>query len=93
MLKKAAMNLLVKHLNPNEIRGLTKEFQNLDQDRTGFLTHREITEIIKKHSVGEGVTQSEIDEIINQIDYAGNQKINYSEFIAATLDVSKYLTE
>ena len=52
-----------------------------------------MTEVIKKHQFGAEVSQAEIDDIINQIDYAGNQKINYSEFIAATLDVSKYLTE
>jgi Ca2+-binding EF-hand superfamily protein len=46
------MNLLVKHMHPKEIRELTKEFQNLDEDKSGFLTHREMTEVIKKHQFG-----------------------------------------
>lgn len=46
MLKRAAMNLLVKHMNPKEIRALTKEFSNLDEDKSGFLTHNEIAEVI-----------------------------------------------
>ena len=32
-------------------------------------------------------------EIIKNIDFAGNKKINYTEFIAATLDIKKVLGE
>jgi|TARA_B110000305_G_scaffold137709_1_gene153694 Ca2+-binding EF-hand superfamily protein len=33
------------------------------------------------------LTTDEIDKLIKEIDYADNDKINYSEFIAATIDV------
>ena len=35
----------------------------------------------------------EIASIIKELDFAENKKINYSEFIAATINVSEYLTE
>ena len=31
--------------------------------------------------------------MIKQIDYQGNNQINYSEFLAATIDISKFLTD
>jgi len=32
-----------------------------------------------------GVVDDEIEKIIKEIDYVGNGKINYTEFLAATL--------
>ena len=34
-----------------------------------------------------GVADGEIDKIIREIDYVGNGKINYTEFLAATLSI------
>ena len=31
--------------------------------------------------------------MISQMDYQGNQRINYSEFLAATIDVQNFLTD
>ena len=33
------------------------------------------------------------DEIISEIDYYGNHKINYTEFLVATLDVKAFLDD
>ena len=38
------------------------------------------------------MSHKEIQEIIKQIDYDENDKINYSEFLAATINVKQYLT-
>jgi calcium-dependent protein kinase len=38
------------------------------------------------------MSEQELDDIIRQIDNDDNGKINYSEFIAATIDIRKYLT-
>jgi len=40
-----------------------------------------------------GVVDGEIDKIIREIDYVGNGKINYTEFLAATLSIQETLTE
>ena len=39
------------------------------------------------------VSDAEIKEMIDQMDYHNNKKINYSEFLAATIDVRTFLTE
>jgi Ca2+-binding EF-hand superfamily protein len=38
------------------------------------------------------VPVTEFDHIIKELDYNGNEKINYSEFLAATLSVQTILT-
>lgn len=40
-----------------------------------------------------GSADGEIDKIIREIDYIGNGKINYTEFLAATLQIRDSLTE
>ena len=40
-----------------------------------------------------GVADGEIDKIIREIDYVVNGKINYTEFLAATLTMQETLTE
>lgn len=39
------------------------------------------------------MTKDEINKIIKELDFADNKRINYSEFIAATINVSEYLSE
>jgi len=38
-------------------------------------------------------SNAEINEMINQMDYHNNKMINYSEFLAATIDVQHFLTD
>ena len=40
-----------------------------------------------------GVSDAEVTEMISQMDYHNNKKINYSEFLAATIDVQSFLSE
>lgn len=39
------------------------------------------------------ISSEHVEKIINEVDYFGNHKINYSEFLAATLDVKVFLNE
>jgi len=38
------------------------------------------------------IPEEEIRSIIAEVDYMGNKKINYSEFIAATLNVKSIMS-
>lgn len=46
--------------------------------------------LVEKHM---NVSGKEIDAMISQMDYHNNKKINYSEFLAATIDVKNFLTD
>lgn len=38
------------------------------------------------------ISDDQIEEMFKNIDYKGNNKLNYTEFIAATLSVKQVLT-
>ena len=42
LLKKAAVNVLVKHLKTDQVRKLKEEFEKLDTDNSGFLEAKEL---------------------------------------------------
>lgn len=39
------------------------------------------------------IPEAKINEIIDEVDYFGNKKINYTEFLVATLDVKAFLDD
>ena len=39
------------------------------------------------------VDQAQVDRIVSELDYFGNGKINYSEFLAATISMQSLLTD
>jgi len=39
------------------------------------------------------MSDNEIKDLISEVDYQGNGKINYSEFLSATIDLHKFLDE
>ena len=45
----------------------------------------ELKEAIKASDIN--IPDEKIEQIINEVDYQGNKKINYTEFLVATLDV------
>lgn len=93
-LKKEALNVLVKMLPDDEIQHLRETFQALDQDKTGMITPDELEEAFRQVTGGEASPSSQqIKKIITQVDYKGNGKINYTDFLAATVSVKKVLTK
>ena len=40
-----------------------------------------------------GLKENDIESLIKEIDYVGNGKINYTEFISATISIKDTLTE
>ncbi len=91
-LKRAAMNLLVKQASDEDVAACKAAFQAIDVDGSGMISSDELRDVLrsKQHI---NLSDKEIDDIINQMDYQENHKINYSEFLSATLDVEKFLTD
>ena len=103
-LKKAALSLLVKDTidgqakndeGQSELQGqieqLRQMFQRLDLDGSGLINADELAQAMKSMNIG--AADGEIDKIIREIDYVGNGKINYTEFLSATLEIKDTLTE
>ena len=60
-------------------------------DGSGCVSASELATAMK--SVNMGVDDATIDNIIQEIDYVGNGKINYSEFLMATLSFNDDLSD
>lgn len=89
------MNMLVKMINPKDIEFLRNEFQKIDTDNSGFIEFKELERALLGSNIfgkGPSITPDEIDMIIKELDYDGNDMINYSEFLAATISVKQILT-
>lgn len=89
--KRAAMNMLVKTISQDELVHLREEFQKMDLDGSGMIRAKELNDYLQSRDLK--MSSREIQELINEIDYQGNGKINYSEFLSATINYEKYLTE
>jgi len=89
--KKAAMNLLVKTASESEVKQLRETFEQIDVDGTGMIKASELQNVLMHRNMN--TSGQEIANIISQMDYHGNKKINYSEFLAATIDIRDFLTD
>lgn len=70
---------------------MRSEFQKLDTNQSGFLEPDNIKEALS--SIGQRMNLDSINAMIDEIDFAGNHKINYTEFIAATIETSQFLSD
>lgn len=60
-------------------------------DGTGLIKASELQDVLLQRRMN--VSGQEINDIIAQMDYHGNKMINYSEFLAATIDIRNFLTD
>jgi Ca2+-binding EF-hand superfamily protein len=86
------MNLLVKMATEREIEGLREQFMRMDKDKTGDITPAELKDALNEAQV-HLADDRELDNILAEVDYHGDKKINYSEFLSATIQVKSILTE
>ena len=63
----------------------------MDKDKTGYINAQELKEAIAKENLQ--ISDQEIDQIILEVDEYGNGKINYSEFLAATVSIKNFINE
>ena len=86
------MNMLVKMASDDEVKELRSQFQELDKDGSGMILATELADVISKQPQ-LNISDAEIQDIIKEIDYHGNQKINYSEFLSATINIKTFLND
>jgi calcium-dependent protein kinase len=89
-LKKVALTAIAMQVNDKEIETLRKAFQSLDTNSDGTLTIAEIKEGISKVGVK---MPDDVEAILQSLDSDGSGSVDYTEFIAATIDRKTYLRE
>lgn len=100
-LKQEALKVVVKLLSNDQIDELRvryrqQAFEAIDTERTGFLTMAELQNAMEQ--AGLHIAKDEISrifylEIVNKVDYLHQGKLNYTEFVLATLDRKKIMTD
>lgn len=89
-IKKAALTYIASRLKDEEIKNLKEIFNTLDKDNNGSLTLEEVRTGIEKLKDCKDLN---FEEVFKSIDTDGSGVINYTEFLAATMDQKLYMKE
>jgi calmodulin len=68
-----------EHLTEEKIAELREAFEIFDKDKDGFITIKELGEIMK--NLGQAPSESELQDMINEVDIDGNGNIDFKEFL------------
>ena len=85
------MNSLMKMGTEKEVKRLREQFLAIDTDKTGSITFAELKSAFAQIELDP--EDEHVQQIINKSDFDGDHTINYTEFLSATVDLSKYLNE
>lgn len=69
---------ITKKLSTEQLQDIKETFDTFDKDKDGSITTKELGSVIK--SMGQNVTETEIQEMINEMDTNGDGIINFEEF-------------
>jgi calcium-dependent protein kinase len=93
-LKQAILTFIVTQMtSQSEKDELQKTFQTLDRDSNGVLTKDELIEGYKKVFAERANPELEVQRIIEEVDINNSGQIDFTEFIIATMNKEKLLTQ
>jgi calcium-dependent protein kinase len=82
-LKTAAANLLIKNIEPSEFINFKITFDALDKNNAGVIEVHELEKVL----VEKGLPAKDVADAIKACNVHGNSAVNYTEFLAATVDI------
>ena len=89
-LKKMSLLFIASRLDENEIETLNKVFKAFDKGRDGQITFDELRQgLIQLKSTR--ISENDVQRLFSKIDVDKNGKIDYTEFLAATIQKANYL--
>jgi calcium-dependent protein kinase len=83
------MEIIVQIIEDEQITKLNRIFHAIDLNHEGFISVEELEDAFKKS--GFHINMEEVRSIMQHIDLDKNGKVNYSEFLIATLDLRALL--
>merc|ERR1712151_363364 len=90
-LKKAALQVIAGQLSEERIKGLRETFTSLDENGDGLLTVAELKAGLEQAGMADA--PEDLQAIVDGLDGDGSGYVDYSEFLAATLDRRCHLQE
>jgi len=82
-LKKAALHAIADQLSTDETRHLREAFNALNVSESGVLTLSDLKNALARSGHGD---LTDLEQILRGVDVSNNGVIDYTEFLAATLD-------
>jgi calmodulin len=70
---------MTEQLTEERISEFREAFEMFDKDKDGYITIKELGEIMK--NLGHGPTEQEVNDMVNEVDVDGNGNIDFKEFI------------
>ena len=91
--KQAILTFIASRLNSDECNNIRNIFYNIDEDKKGFITFEDYGKyIINEFNVDDLIeNEEEIQRGFESMDIDYNNKIDYTEFLAANLDEKIFL--
>jgi len=89
-LKKASMNVIATQLSDTALKELKDLFMAMDENNDGTLSVSELKEGLQRSGVA---VPQDMEQMMDNLDTDGSGVIDYSEFMAATMDKRKYIQE
>jgi calcium-dependent protein kinase len=86
-----AIKIAVKSMSNSQINGLREAFIAIDTEKKGFITANELQKAMKNS--GFNIASDEIEKIIDNCSYIHNGKINFTEFLVATMNKKALMNE
>jgi len=95
-LRREVLKVVVKFLSNEEIDELRHAFEAIDTANTGFITVEELQQAMVSAGLkvaGKEIASNSETGIVEEAGYLHQGKLNYTEFVIATLDRKKVVTE
>ncbi|XP_027368242.1 calcium-dependent protein kinase 29-like [Abrus precatorius] len=86
-MKKLALKVIAENLSEEEMKGMRQMFNNMDTDRSGTITFKELKSGLS--GLGSQLSDSELRQLMDAADVDKNGTIDYCELITATMDQHK----
>jgi calcium-dependent protein kinase len=90
-LKKAALHVIAGQLDQDQIKDLRQVFQMLDSNNDGLLSGWELKQALLRAGLTD--IPPDLQQILDDVDADGSGIVDYTEFLAATLDKRLYIQE
>jgi calcium-dependent protein kinase len=90
-LKRAALQVIAEQLTESELVGLRAAFDAMDLNRDGKLTYLEVQNALDAQ--GFDLLKDELRQIMEGLGLEDSNEIQYSEFLAATMDMNHAIRE
>ena len=89
-LQKATLSIIVSQImSTDELKVLNSIFTNIDKNSDGIISKEEIIQALEQYT---DYSKNTINKLIRESNFGHNDEINYTKFLAATVDWAKEMS-